>query len=527
MATPDETTNKMAQLKRKRKTIRGNITRFSVEISNIKDDSSIEDVEYTCNRLTTTLNEMKITDNEIHNLLSDEEYENDILQCESYNDNAEFAIFRAKKIIQNKLAPTAATNNFTDLAINNNNLAMNLNPCITTPAIQSYTVKLPTIKLEPFNGDVELWQSFWEQFQSSIDNNPNLSVIDKYVFLRGYSQDEPKRLVDGISIIADTYEATKKLLMDKYGDKNRIIQDHLDFLENLTPIKNPSLTSLNEVFIECNRRLQALRALREDVNSYGRILTPKILRAFPDDICRCWIIFAKRQKISEGNITKLIQFLSEEVEGALTTLKIRGEQSVQYDFKPSTVNLYVNSKNTTPVKKRSPFCAFCDTNGHWPQDCNIVTDINSRKQKLKNSSMIPRLLKSKEKVNGLLSNRVRNGKNVKECVGDSNQIFVIIVMKKNTFHVIAQNADDPSFVLIAGLKGMESRTDQKHPIVHWRVLHKIITELKEQGIVRDNSSEYSSPVLLIKIISPNLVVTDLDTCCTSKGFKEFCMKYDD
>ncbi|XP_055932080.1 uncharacterized protein LOC129962358 [Argiope bruennichi] len=263
---------------------------------------------------------------------------------------------------------------------------MNLNPCITTPAIQSYTVKLPTIKLEPFNGDVELWQSFWEQFQSFVDNNPNLSVIDKHVFLRGYLQDEPKRLVDGISIIADTYEAIKKLLMDKYGDKNRIIQAHLDFLENLTPIRNLSPTSLNEVFIECNRRLQALRALGEDVNSYGRILTPKILRAFPDDICRRWIIFAKRQKISEGDITKLIQFLSEEVEGALTTLKIRGEQSVQYDFKPSTANLYVNSKNTTTIKKRSPFCAICDTNGHWPQDCNIVTDIDIRKQKLKNSN---------------------------------------------------------------------------------------------------------------------------------------------
>ncbi|KAF8783509.1 hypothetical protein HNY73_013663 [Argiope bruennichi] len=321
MATPDETANKMAQLKRKRKTIRGNITRFSVEISKIKDDSSIEDVEYTCNRLNYYLNEMKITDNEIHNLLSMKNTKTIFLQCESYNDNAEFAIFKAKKIIQNKLAPT--TNNFTDLAINDNNLAMNLNPCITTPAIQSYTVKLPKIKLEPFNGDVELWQSFWEQFQSSIDNNPNLSVIDKHVFLRGYLQDEPKRLIDGISIIADTYEATKKLLMDKYGDKNRIIQAHLDFLENLTPIRNLSPTSLNEVFIECNRRLQALRALGEDVNSYGRILTPKILRAFPDDICRRWIIFAKRQKISEGNITKLIQFLSEEVEGALTTLKIR------------------------------------------------------------------------------------------------------------------------------------------------------------------------------------------------------------
>ncbi|KAF8794811.1 hypothetical protein HNY73_002741 [Argiope bruennichi] len=40
-----------------------------------------------------------------------------------------------------------------------------------------------------------------------------------------------------------------------------------------------------------------------------------------------------------------MQFLSEGVEGALTTLNIRGELSVHYDFKPSTANLYVNSKN--------------------------------------------------------------------------------------------------------------------------------------------------------------------------------------
>ncbi|XP_071043079.1 uncharacterized protein [Parasteatoda tepidariorum] len=160
------------------------------------------------------------------------------------------------------------------------------------------------IKLEPFGGEIENWQSFWEQFQSSVDSNPNLSTIDKHVFLRGYLQDEPRRLVDGIIIVAATCETTKKLIMDRYWDKNRIVQAHLDFLENLTPVRNLSATALNETYIECNRRLQALRALGEDINSYGRVLAPKLQQAFPDDICKQWIIHAQREKLAEGNIMK-------------------------------------------------------------------------------------------------------------------------------------------------------------------------------------------------------------------------------
>ncbi|KAJ4440621.1 hypothetical protein ANN_08767 [Periplaneta americana] len=74
--------------------------------------------------------------------------------------------------------------------------------------------------------------------------------------------------------------------------------------------------------VECNRRLQALRVLGENIDNYVRILAPKILRAFPEYICRRWIIFAKREQLSEGHITRLKEFLNDEVESALTTKKL-------------------------------------------------------------------------------------------------------------------------------------------------------------------------------------------------------------
>ncbi|GFR02026.1 uncharacterized protein TNCT_170341 [Trichonephila clavata] len=125
------------------------------------------------------------------------------------------------------------------------------------------------------------------------------------MFLRGYLDAEAKRLVDGISITADTYTRTKEILKSKYGNKDKIIQAHLDYLENLTPIKDLSLSALNELYIDCNRRLQALG---EKTQSYGRILAPKILRAFPYEICRNWVVYAKRENLAKSDIIKYGNF---------------------------------------------------------------------------------------------------------------------------------------------------------------------------------------------------------------------------
>jgi hypothetical protein len=54
-------------------------------------------------------------------------------------------------------------------------------------------IKLPTIKLEPFAGNIETWSRFWEQFESSVDKNQSVSTINKHAFLRGYLEGEHKR----------------------------------------------------------------------------------------------------------------------------------------------------------------------------------------------------------------------------------------------------------------------------------------------------------------------------------------------
>jgi len=68
----------------------------------------------------------------------------------------------------------------------------------------------------------------------------------------------------------------EKILRDRYGDKDRIIQAHLDYLEEVTPIQSASAEALNTMYIECNRCIKALRAMGEDVKAYDRVLSQRL-----------------------------------------------------------------------------------------------------------------------------------------------------------------------------------------------------------------------------------------------------------
>jgi len=191
-------------------------------------------------------------------------------------------------------------------------------------------------------------------------------------------------LVDGIAVTANTYEETKKILFAQYGDTTRIIQAHLDFLESLLPAKSATPDELNTTFIECHFRIQALRALGENVNGYGRVLVPKILRAFPPEFCQRWIVDVTRQGLSEGNILNLMEFLSEEVDGALIAQKIRGESTDTPNYIPSAAALHFSSKQPRSGRKDrhkdEPFCVFCEAKGHWAQECKKVTSVTDRRE---------------------------------------------------------------------------------------------------------------------------------------------------
>ncbi|GFU01734.1 integrase catalytic domain-containing protein [Nephila pilipes] len=145
---------------------------------------------------------------------------------------------------------------------------------------------------------------------------------------------------------------------------------------------------LNDLYIECNRKLQALNALGENTEAYGRILAPKIIRAFPTEICCRWIIYVKREKLAEENITtRLMQFLAEEVEGSVEAQKIRdgGSQASFVDVKlidklklnvinSSSLRVQAFESSFTQEQRR---CVQLTLSGLWSKQSILISAFES------------------------------------------------------------------------------------------------------------------------------------------------------
>jgi hypothetical protein len=77
-----------------------------------------------------------------------------------------------------------------------------------------------------------------------------------------------------------------------------------------------------------------------------------------------------------------MDFLGKELDGALTSQKIRGLTSHTPTFLPTTDTLHVQFKGRKASRKvkmsMEPFCVFCEFHGHWAWDCKTVTDMNDK-----------------------------------------------------------------------------------------------------------------------------------------------------
>ena len=85
-----------------------------------------------------------------------------------------------------------------------------------------------------------------------------------------------------------------------------------------------------------------------------------------------------------------MEFLGEEVDGALTVQKIPSETSPASNFTPTAATLHVHSKSGSTSRKSrrlvEPLCVFCERNSHWAQDCKAITDVKERIEKLKSAN---------------------------------------------------------------------------------------------------------------------------------------------
>lgn len=97
-------------------------------------------------------------------------------------------------------------------------------------------VKLPKVEIVKFEGNVQPWRPFWDQFKGWIHYNEQLSAIEKFQYLKSYLIGNAEAAISGVSTTEGNYQAAAGLLKECFGKTDAIVNDHMIQLLNLRSV---------------------------------------------------------------------------------------------------------------------------------------------------------------------------------------------------------------------------------------------------------------------------------------------------
>jgi hypothetical protein len=263
-------------------------------------------------------------------------------------------------------------------------------------------VRLPQIKLQTFNGDVDEWLSFRDLFTSLIHWKEGLPEVEKLHYLKGCLTGEPKALIDPLPITRANYKVAWDLLLKRYNNSKQLRKRQVQALFKLPMISKESGAELHVLLEGFERIVQILDQVIQPVD-YKDLLLANILTTRLDPVTRRGREEASSTK-EQDILEDLLEFLRRRIQVLDSlppkTFDTRGAiQSQQQQRKPSSQYVRTSYSSTQTSKGR---CVVCSSD-HLLYQCNEF-------QRLAVSNR-DGLLKS----HGLCRNCFRSGHQAKDC----------------------------------------------------------------------------------------------------------------
>ncbi|XP_062714302.1 uncharacterized protein LOC134291052 [Aedes albopictus] len=146
-------------------------------------------------------------------------------------------------------------------------------------------VRLPQIKLQTFNGDIDDWLSFRDLFTSLIHWKVDLPEVEKFHYLKGCLQGEPKALIDPLPITKANYQVAWDSLLKRYNNSKQLRKRQVQGLFKLPTLSKESGAELHILVEGFERIVQTLDQVVQP-NEYKDLLLVNILTARLDPVTR-------------------------------------------------------------------------------------------------------------------------------------------------------------------------------------------------------------------------------------------------
>ncbi|XP_062703649.1 uncharacterized protein LOC134286095 [Aedes albopictus] len=242
-------------------------------------------------------------------------------------------------------------------------------PSANAPVGACAGITLPKINLPEFNGEFDKWLPFSDTFKSLIHDNPDLSGIQRFHYLRASLKGEALKVVDSFPLCEENYAAAWSALIKRYSNVYLQKKRHVNALLQFPKLKKMTASGIHDV-IDCfDRHTKILDQLGEVTSGWGAMLTQLLVSKLDDSTQKDWEEFALKKQ--DPTFRQVMEFLEGQTR-ILDAIAVdqRGEcQRVPFStppnsFKKSVPKLAVNTASESSTTK----CVSC-SGPHYIINC--------------------------------------------------------------------------------------------------------------------------------------------------------------
>ncbi|XP_025262293.1 uncharacterized protein LOC112637250 [Camponotus floridanus] len=128
---------------------------------------------------------------------------------------------------------------------------------------------LPRIKLPPFSGAYEDWPSFRDLFLSLVGENPSVSNIERFHYLRSCVKGSAEKLIRSLTVTSENYDRAWAILAKHFENKKELMRSNFATFTAVGKMKSESAEELSRVHHAVTATVNAQESIGRPINSHG------------------------------------------------------------------------------------------------------------------------------------------------------------------------------------------------------------------------------------------------------------------
>lgn len=129
------------------------------------------------------------------------------------------------------------------------------------PIYAASAARLPKIELPMFSGKHTEWYEFTQGFASLIHSNPNLSDVDKFLYLKSRVTGAAAQAIEAIDITANNYRIALSILKKRFDNKRLIFNSHVDELFRSPSVKKGDAVKFSQMINSFGAHYRAILSM--------------------------------------------------------------------------------------------------------------------------------------------------------------------------------------------------------------------------------------------------------------------------